>query len=92
MLGSVNPTRYDTQTIDLYRDAIQLHEKLFPYEMEQVHRAVQSGEPIMKPIFFDYPNDQKSYTIDDEWLYGDSLLAAPVLTDTSNPQHPRPGR
>ena len=84
MLGSVNPTRYDTQTVDLYRDAIQLHEKLFPYEMQQVHRAVQSGEPIMKPIFFDYPNDQESYTIDDEWLYGDSLLAAPVLTDTTS--------
>jgi alpha-glucosidase (family GH31 glycosyl hydrolase) len=84
MLGSVNPTRYDAQTVDLYRDAIQLHEKLFPYEMEQVHRAVKSGEPIMKPIFFNYPNDQESYTINDEWLYGDALLAAPVLTDTTS--------
>lgn len=83
MLGSVNPTRYDTQTVNLYRDAIQLHEKLFPYEMEQVHRAVKSGEPIMKPIFFNYPDDQESYTITNEWLYGDSLLAAPVLTDTT---------
>ena len=83
MLASVNPTHYDAQTVDLYRDAIQLHEKLFPYEMEQVHRAVKSGEPIMKPIFFNYPNDKKSYTIDNEWLYGDSLLAAPVLTDTT---------
>jgi alpha-glucosidase (family GH31 glycosyl hydrolase) len=51
--------------------------------MEQVHRAVKSGEPIMKPIFFNYPKDHESYTIDDEWLYGDSLLAAPVLTDTT---------
>lgn len=84
LLASVNPTRYDTQTVDLYRDALQLHEKLFPYEMEQVHRAVKSGEPIMKPIFFDYPNDKASYTINDEWLYGDSLLAAPVLTDTTS--------
>jgi alpha-glucosidase (family GH31 glycosyl hydrolase) len=81
MMGSVNPTRYDKQTVDLYRAAIHLHERLWPYLMRQVHRAVASGEPIMKPIFFDYPNDQRSYTVGDEWLFGDSLLASPVLAD-----------
>ena len=34
----------------------------------------------MKPLFFDFPNDHASYTVADEWLLGDSLLAAPVLT------------
>jgi alpha-glucosidase (family GH31 glycosyl hydrolase) len=80
----VNPTRYDKQTVDLYRSAIRLHERLWPYLMRQVHRAVASGEPIMKPIFFNYPGDQQSYSISDEWLFGDSLLAAPVLDDTKS--------
>ena len=84
MMGSVNPTRYDQQTIDLYRDAIQLHERLWPYLMRQVGRAVAGGEPIMKPIFFNYPNDQRSYAVNDEWLFGDSLLSAPVLTDATS--------
>jgi alpha-glucosidase (family GH31 glycosyl hydrolase) len=84
MMGSVNPTRYDQQTIDLYRDAIHLHERLWPYLMKQVARAVASGEPIMKPIFFNYPGDQKAYAINDEWLFGDSLLAAPVLADVTS--------
>ena len=35
----------------------------------------------MKPLFFNYPADQSTYTIDNEWLLGDSLLAAPMLTD-----------
>ena len=38
----------------------------------------------MKPIFFNYPSDQASYTIGDEWLFGDSLLAAPVLADVTS--------
>jgi alpha-glucosidase (family GH31 glycosyl hydrolase) len=83
MMGSVNPTRYDRQTVDLYRAAIQLHERLWPYLMRQVHRAVASGEPIMKPIFFNYPHDEQSYAINDEWLFGNSLLAAPVLANTA---------
>jgi alpha-glucosidase (family GH31 glycosyl hydrolase) len=84
MMGSVNPTRYDRETVDDYRAAIRLHEALWPYLMDQVHRAVATGEPIIKPIFFDYPRDTASYTIDDEWLFGDSLLAAPVLADVSS--------
>ena len=93
MMGSVNPTRYDKETVDDYRAAIKLHEKLWPYEMQQVRRAVATGEPIEKPIFFDYPQDQASYTIGDEWLYGDSLLAAPVLADVSSRSiHLPPGR
>jgi alpha-glucosidase (family GH31 glycosyl hydrolase) len=84
MMASVNPTRYDKETVDDYRSAIALHEKLWPYLMDQVNRAVGSGEPIMKPIFFNYPDDKASYTIGDEWLFGDSLLAAPVLADVSS--------
>lgn len=93
MMGSVNPTRYGQETIDLYRDAIHLHERLWPYLMRQVARAVASGEPIIKPTFFNYPDDQQSYTINDEWLFGDSLLAAPVLSDvTSRNIHVPAGR
>ncbi len=81
-VSSPSGTRtYDQQTVDLYRAAVRSHEQLAPYLDEQVRRAVATGEPIMKPLFFDYPQDQPSYTIDDEWLLGDSLLAAPVLTD-----------
>ena len=67
--------------MDLYRAAVGSHEQLAPYIHEQVDRAVATGEPIMKPLFFDYPQDQRTYTIKDEWLLGDSLLAAPVLSD-----------
>jgi alpha-glucosidase (family GH31 glycosyl hydrolase) len=72
---------YDEETVRLYREAIDLHQRLAPYILDQVDRAVASGEPIMKPIFFEFPQDQASYAIDDEWLLGDSLLVAPVLTD-----------
>lgn len=75
--------QYDQETIDIYRAALTLHERLSPYILEQVQRAVKSGEPIMKPIFFDFPNDKASYTLSNEWLLGDSLLAAPVDSDTT---------
>ena len=95
-LGVSNPAgsaTYDQQTINLYRKAIRTHERLAPYIRKQVDRAVRTGEPIMKPLFFDHPGDQATYTIDDQWLLGDSLLAAPVLAGaTSRDIHLPPGR
>src|SRR4029450_3297787 len=86
-LGVSNPpgsASYDQQTIDLYKQAIRTHEALAPYIRQQVDRAVRTGEPIMKPLFFNHPDDQATYTINDQWLLGDSLLAAPVLADQSS--------
>jgi alpha-glucosidase (family GH31 glycosyl hydrolase) len=54
---------------------------------------VATDEPIMKPLFFDFPDDPAGYTVADEWLLGDSLLAAPVLgAGTSRDIHLPPGR
>jgi len=72
---------YDQETIDLYTRAVQRHEDLAPYIRDQVNRAIAHGEPIMKPLFFVFPDDAAGYDIDDQWLLGDSLLAAPLVTD-----------
>jgi alpha-glucosidase (family GH31 glycosyl hydrolase) len=94
-LGVSNPAgtgTYDEQTVALYTAAVRLHELLAPYIDRQVQRAVHTGEPIMKPLFFDYPADQATYAINDEWLLGDSLLAAPVLSgQDSRDVHLPPG-
>jgi alpha-glucosidase (family GH31 glycosyl hydrolase) len=82
--GPAGTRLYDQQTVDLYAAAVRTHGRLAPYLNKQVNRAVSTGEPIMKPLFFKYPADQASYTIDDEWLLGDSLLAAPILRDLAS--------
>jgi alpha-glucosidase (family GH31 glycosyl hydrolase) len=74
------PVSYDQQTVNLYRTAINTHEKLAPYIWDQVQRSVKTGDPIMRPLFFDYPNDQATYNLTDEWMLGPAVLAAPQLT------------
>ncbi|WP_160145102.1 glycoside hydrolase family 31 protein [Actinacidiphila yanglinensis] len=84
--------QYDQQTVDLYTAAVRTHGRLAPYIEAQVERAVRSGEPIMKPLFFNYPEDDATYPIADQWLLGDSLMAAPVLADqTRRTVHVPPG-
>jgi alpha-glucosidase (family GH31 glycosyl hydrolase) len=83
---------YDADTAKLYAKALDVHKRLSPYIEKQVSKTLRTGDPIMQPLFFDFPSDQASYTIDDEWLLGDSVLAAPLLSaGTSRDVHLPPG-
>lgn len=83
---------YDTDTVRLYSRALDVHRRLAPYIRRQVRRTLRTGDPIMQPLFFVFPSDRASYTVGDEWMLGDSLLAAPLLSaGTSRDVHLPPG-
>ncbi|WP_411978012.1 TIM-barrel domain-containing protein [Streptomyces phaeochromogenes] len=83
---------YDRETVDLYREAIKTHEKLAPYIWDQVQSTLKTGDPIMRPLFFDFPKDEASYTVTDEWMLGPAVLAAPKLsTGATRSVHLPPG-
>lgn len=57
-----------------------LRERLIPYLMEQMELASADGTPVMRPLLYDFPEDETVYEIGDEYLFGPSLLIAPVVT------------
>ncbi|MFV8182363.1 glycoside hydrolase family 31 protein [Streptomyces sp. AF1B] len=84
---------YDQQTVDLYREAIARHERLAPYIWDQVQHSLQTGDPIVRPLFFDFPQDKAGYTVGDEWMLGPAVLSAPNLTSADTRDiHLPPGR
>lgn len=56
-----------------------LREKMIPYIMEQMEYASQTGTPVIRPLFFDFPEDQNLYEIGDEYMFGPDILVAPVV-------------
>ena len=55
-----------------------IREKYKDYILELAVKAAETGEPIMKPMEYAYP-DQGYAGIIDQFLLGDQLLVAPVL-------------
>lgn len=45
--------------------------------------AALTGDPIVRPLFFDFPQDKASYTVTDEWMLGPAVLSAPNLTSSA---------
>ena len=57
---------------------IELRYELLPYLYTAFWQAAQTGLPVMRPLSLAYPQDIRTYSLDDQYLLGDALLAAPV--------------
>jgi alpha-glucosidase len=57
---------------------IELRYELLPYLYTAAWQAAQTGLPMMRPLSLAYPADRRTYSLDDQFLLGDALLAAPV--------------
>jgi alpha-glucosidase len=78
MQFSVAPWRVlDKEHFDAVKKAVAIREKYKDYILELAVTASKTGEPIVKPLEFNYPG--KGYAgITDQFLLGDRLLVAPV--------------
>ena len=70
----------NTATIQMFKTYATLHVELFPYIYTYLTRAHENGTPIMQALWLRYYTDPKTATIDDEYLFGDNMLVAPVIT------------
>ena len=80
--GSLNEHRqpwvYGVQAEADAKAAIELRYRLLPYMYAYERQAYESGAGIVRPLFWDFPEDDQSRRAD-EWMFGDELLAAPIL-------------
>ncbi len=81
------PWAFDMETKEINRKYIRLRYKLMPYIYNVFVEASRSGLPIMRPLVLEYPNDPEVYQIYDQFMFGSSLLVAPVITPGTNYRH-----
>jgi alpha-glucosidase len=60
------------------RGMIRLRQRLLPYLYTLFEECHRTGAPILRPLLFEYPADETTYTADDEFLLGKALLIAPI--------------
>jgi len=70
---------FGKEAYEIIKDLLLLRERIKPYIMEQMKKAHDEGIPVMRPLFFDFPDDDITYSIDDEYMFGPDILVAPVL-------------
>ncbi len=72
---------FGEQVYTIIKELLFLRERLRPYIMDQMRLAHEKGTPPMRPLFFDFPEDETCWGVDDQFMFGPDLLVAPVLEE-----------
>ena len=56
-----------------------VREALRPYTRELMAQAHENGQPVMRGLFHEFPGDEATWLVTDEYLFGPDLLVAPVV-------------
>jgi alpha-glucosidase (family GH31 glycosyl hydrolase) len=73
------PQVWDPDVIGVWRRYTKLHTQLYPYILAADRRYRATGMPLMRALVLDDPADRRAALADDQFRFGDDLLAAPVL-------------
>ena len=79
MQFSLAPWDFGEECNEICRQAADLHLEFLPNLQKYARSAVETGEPIIRPVFWLAPNDEGALICDDQFLVGDEILVAPVL-------------
>jgi alpha-glucosidase (family GH31 glycosyl hydrolase) len=74
----VAETNDDPEVVDVFRRYAVVRERLLPYLAQQARSTIETSRPLMRGLFFDWPDDAEVWAWPGQFLLGDDLLVHPV--------------
>lgn len=68
----------DDRVLPIFRRFAKLRERLVPYLAREAHQFIDTGSPLMRPLYFDSPSDPAVWQRPLQWMLGNDILVAPV--------------
>lgn len=70
---------YGEEVYEILKKYIILREQMRPYIRRLMKEAHEKGTPVMRPMFYEFPEDEECWELKDQYMFGDALLVAPIL-------------
>lgn len=80
-VGNKEPWAFGDEFTKINRQTIELRYQFLPYLYTLFYQHERSGQPVMRPLWYEFPNDKQTYLINDEYLVGSDVLVAPVVRE-----------
>ncbi len=71
----------EKRILDIYRKLARVRMNCIPYIYNEARNVSQNSEPFMRPLFIDNPEDSNAYGSEFEYMFGRSLLVAPITEE-----------
>ena len=75
------PWLYDEEFTQYFKQCVELKYSLMPYILKQAKQSGERGFPMLRTLFFEFPEDFGSWEVENEYMFGSDLLVAPLFED-----------
>lgn len=69
---------FGERNYEIMKRFLFIRENLRPYIRETMRRTSETGEPVMRPLFFDFPEDPAAWACESAYMFGKDILVSPV--------------
>lgn len=70
---------YGEEAYQIFTGYMHLRERMRPYISKVMQQAHEKGAPVIRPVFYNVPEDERSWEITDQFFLGEDILVCPVL-------------
>lgn len=74
------PWRFKKEAELAMGDALRQRHQMMPYLYTMNHRAYKDGEPLVMPMYYDYPEEAPAYEMKNQFMFGTQLMVAPITS------------
>ena len=70
---------YGEDVYEILKHYVGVREQLKPYLKQVMREASENGSPVMRAMFYEFPDDPMCWEADEQYMFGSRYLVAPVL-------------
>lgn len=70
---------YGEKVYEICKEHMKLRESMRSYTRTLMEAAHEKGTPVMRTLFYEFPEDKECWDIEDQYMYGPDYLVAPIL-------------
>lgn len=86
------PWLYGKDFTDYFRRCAEMKYQLMPYVFTQAVKCTQAGLPMMRALLVEFPDDPGAWLVEDQYMFGESMLVAPMIEEGASRDVYLPGR
>ncbi|KAI9150105.1 hypothetical protein HJFPF1_09860 [Paramyrothecium foliicola] len=70
---------YGPEVYEICKKYLQIREDLREYTRKLMQEAHDKGTPVMRALFYEFPEDKACWEVEEQYMYGDEYLCCPVM-------------
>ncbi|KAI4618759.1 hypothetical protein J4E80_005363 [Alternaria sp. BMP 0032] len=81
------PWRFNEEACKIVEDTLRFRHRLIPYLYTMNARSASDDEPLVQPMYWDYPESDEAYNVPNQFRFGSEMIVAPITQPRDGTTH-----